>query len=270
MPGNRVTITESKNGGTDMRMRTARVGAAAQFLIGLLVAAAATASEIPARAGIPDRVGIAAHVVVPPVPSASRAAGDTVHLMGGPDRGDGKFQDDLDPALPDREGWLLPVEAEPSHWHVDTFNAATLDPGQADNHAMWCGKYLPPCSGEPVNGGYGNSFDDVLAWSGAVPDPLAPTEVRITARLNHDTEPGYDHLMLEVARDDGFAVLASWDGRSGNGGGFVPVDVDVGAVVDPADYRGEAGDEIHLRWHFVSDGGISAHDCIWPNELRLR
>ena len=51
----------------------------------------------------------------------SQAFPDTVYLMGGPNRQDGDFQDDLNPGLPADEGGQLPYLAEPPMWHVDTF-----------------------------------------------------------------------------------------------------------------------------------------------------
>ena len=46
-----------------------------------------------------------------------KAAGDTLFLMGGPDRGDGKFQDDFNPIVPDNEGWVSAYDFGEPGWH---------------------------------------------------------------------------------------------------------------------------------------------------------
>jgi len=191
---------------------------------------------------------------------ASKADRDTLYLLGGPDRDDGKFQGDTQPSLPDPEGWLGSVYWDPpaSHWHIDTFNAELLDPVDP-NHAMWCGMYFD-CGGSP-DPGYGNNWDDTLEWYGTVGDPALPTTVDLTARLNHDTEPGYDFLYLEVERATGWEVIQVWDGANKSGGVFVPIDVAETFVVNPADYVGPGGDQIHVRLRFTSDGGWSDEDC---------
>lgn len=196
----------------------------------------------------------------------SQAFGDTLYLMGGPDRQDGDFQDDLNPDVPDDEGWQLPHLAEPPLWHIDTFNAELLDQGQVDNHAMWCGKYYPPCSGEDLNPGYGAALDEWLEWTGTADDPLLPTEVLLTAVLNYDTEPGYDYLYLQVAGAGGFENIQHYEGSNRVGGVFVPENVDLSFVVQPSDYQGDNGDEIHLRWRLYSDSGFNDQDCIFPSD----
>lgn len=196
---------------------------------------------------------------------SSLALSDTIYLMGGPDRQDGDFQNDINPTIADDEGWLPPYLIEPLLWHIDTVNAELLDPGQAENHAMWCGKYYPPCWGEDeAHPGYGNNLEEWLEWAGRVGDPGLPTEVRLTAVLNHDTEPGYDYLYFEVAGVAGYTNIQDYNGANHVGGVFTPVNVDLVFTVDPADYLGAGGDEIHLRWRFRSDGGFSDQDCAWP------
>jgi hypothetical protein len=196
---------------------------------------------------------------------AGHAFPDTIYLMGGPDRQDGDFQNDLNPAIPDDEGWQLPYLAEPPLWHIDTVNAELLDPGQTENHAMWCGKFLPPCWGDDgASPGYGPNLDEWLEWTGTVADPALPTEVHLTAILNYDTEPGYDYLYLEVAGAAGYVSIDFYNGTNKNAGVFVPVNADHVFTVAPADYLGDSGDEIRLRWRFRSDGGFNDQDCTWP------
>jgi flagellar hook capping protein FlgD len=193
----------------------------------------------------------------------SAAATDTLYLLGGPDRLDGQFQSDTVPGMPDNEGWLTPAEFEGSLWHIDTFNAELLDPGQPDNRAMWCGSYYPPCNNEPLNPGYGPSRDDWLVWSAPVGDPLLPTDVNVSAMLNYDHEPGYDYLRLDVYTDDQFQTIASWNGANKSGGVFAPETVDLDFAVDPMLYD---DGEVRLRWRFTSDGAGDDHTCIWPTD----
>ena len=51
-----------------------------------------------------------------------------------------------------------------------------------------------------------------IEWSGAVPDTSLATVVTLSARLNHDTEPAYDYLYLEVERATGWDVAVSRSG----------------------------------------------------------
>ncbi len=198
---------------------------------------------------------------------AATAARDTVYILGGPDRPDGKFQDPESPALPDPQGWAgwteWPDPSLPdSYWHIDTFNAELLDPDHDPNHAMWCGMVFDTC--DPPNPGYGNSWDESLEWYGTVSE--MGTLASLTARLNYDTEPDYDNLYLELERADGWDVLLSYDGNNRVGGIFVPVDVEVTFEVFPEDLVGPDQNQMHLRWHFVSDGGWSDEDCQYDTD----
>jgi hypothetical protein len=198
----------------------------------------------------------------------AKAKADTVYLMGGRDRLDGKFQDDVWDAFPDPEGWYgvdLTQRTDPI-WHISTFNAALLDEGTPSNHAMWCGEYFLPCSGEPENPGYGNNYNEYLDWYGIVPNYLASTQVTVQARLNYDNEEGYDLLYLEVDGNNGMSVVETWNGSNKVEGVFVPVDVNAVFTVTPQDYVGGNHDQIHLRWHFQSDGAWSDQDCWYPTD----
>jgi len=63
---------------------------------------------------------------------------DTVYLMGGDaDPNWGDFEDAS--GAPSWDGWTpVDLTAPISHWNIDTYNAANLDP-RPDNHAWWCG-----------------------------------------------------------------------------------------------------------------------------------
>ena len=192
---------------------------------------------------------------------------DTLYLLGGP-LGNGDFQDvDGEPAW---EGWIgidNTSQAE-SHWHMDTFNCADLDPSQPVNHAWWCGALFEPCHAEDSAEGYGNNWLDYLDWRGSVPDPASGVTVRITARLNYDVEPGYDYVYLECEGATGaFTTIATFNGDNRNDSGdFIPEDVNQSFTIDAGDYTGPAQDQVHLRWRFVSDMGWSDQDCAWPTD----
>ena len=113
---------------------------------------------------------------------------------------------------------------------------------------------------------YGNNYNEYLDWYAIVPNNLAPTDVQVLARLNYDNEPGYDYLWLEVERASGMDAVQTYNGTNWSGGGFVPVDVDETFTVDPQDYVGPNQDQVHLRWHFQSDGAWSDQDCLWPTD----
>jgi len=194
----------------------------------------------------------------------SKAERDSLYILGGPGRTDGKFQDESDPTLPDPEGWVGWVfydeDPVPVYWHIDTFNAELLDDTYDPNHAMWCGTQFYDCDpgGDP---GYGNSWDQALEWYGTVNDESSPTEVHLTARLNFDTELDYDFLYLEVNRENGWEFVHSYNGNNKVGDVFVPIDVDETFSVYPGDYTGPFDNTVHLRWRFHSDGGWSDEDC---------
>ncbi len=224
------------------------------------------ATPATADAGKPGDYGVS---TVNPAPRSATASRDTIYILGGPDRGDGKFQQDNNRYLPDDEGWV-PLgrwdDGTGPYWHTSTFNAELLDPGTPDNYAIWCGKYYEPCENEPENPGYTNNLDAKLMWSGAVPDTNVSTLVEVTARLNYDTEPWYDFLYLEVWQGGNWTELESWTDNNKVGGVFEPVDVAQSVTVDPADYAGEAGDAVQLRWRFSSDGGWSDDDCSFQSD----
>ena len=90
-------------------------------------------------------------------------------------------------------------------------------------------------------------------WDNSVDDPNLPVNVRVSARLNFDTEPTYDLLYLDLEKESGWQTLASWDGFG------VGLDVDETVGLQPGNYTGE-GDRVRLRFRFASDGGWSDED----------
>ena len=196
-----------------------------------------------------------------------KAAADSLWVLGGPGRQDGKFQDNTG-TLPDREGWTGFDWTVPagSHWSVSTFNAAVLDPAYTPNYGMWCGELLDACSAGDAPEGYSNNYYEYLDWYATVSDPGQPTTVRLTARVNYDTEPEYDYLYLQVERLTGYGNLLSFDGTNKDTTGvFTPEDIDHTFTVNTSDYVGTGFDQVHIRWFGYADGGASDSDCRYPS-----
>ncbi len=225
--------------------------------VALVFAAAAVASD-----SLPDyqysRAEYSGVSVGLPI-TTTKAAVDTVYLMGGPDRADGKFQ--TGGGEPDLQGWTgIDLTARTTIiWHCDTYNAANLDPGTPGNHAWWCGQYWEDDCGTGDFGGYGNNWEEYLAWYGTVANPALSTTVTLNAMLNYDNEPDYDYLNLEYETAGGW-VQTNNGIYNGLGTGIVVSEV---FTVTPADYVGPGGNQIHIRWRFSSDGGWSDEDCSW-------
>ncbi len=191
------------------------------------------------------------------------AKADTVYLLGGPDRTDGKFQDDADPSLPDWEGWTSVdlTERTEEIWHIDTWNSPT---GTA---AMWCGEVFASCGlGDPAEG-YGNDYEEILAWSATVASPAADTDVTLTYDLNYDNEPGYDYLYVQYEAFDGWRDLIVYNGSTydqGSGSWAPLIGETITFTVPAGELAGAGADELHIRILATSDGGWSDSDCLWP------
>jgi len=193
------------------------------------------------------------------------AKADTVYLIGGPDRTDGKFQNDLNPNLPDDEGWVgVDLTAHTtSKWHIDTYHCANLDPSVVPNHAMWAGEYFADDCGTGDYGGYGNNYEEYLDWTGTVTDPSLPTNVTLTCVLNYDNEPNYDFLRLYVEKSGVLSLVDYWNGNNVDTlGNVVAVNVTENIALAANEYTN--GNEVHLRFRASSDGGWSDADCYWP------
>jgi len=176
----------------------------------------------------------------------------------GPDTLEGKFQ--IKVGKPDRQGWNgveLPQNTE-SFWHVDTFNCANLDANTPDNHAWWCGAQFTSCHPDDPPEGYGNSWFERLGWHGTVPDPSEPVIVTVRARMNLDSEPGYDYIHLQYISPEGVREVWALDGFAEG------LMIDQTFTVQPEDYT-DPFDTVHLRWAFRSDGAWSDEDCIFPS-----
>ena len=187
----------------------------------------------------------------------AKAPGDSTPVMGPWGSGapyNGQFQ--TPGGLPAWNGWTSRdfTRPESNRWHADTYHAVN------GAYSAWCGSAdYPACGAGDEAGGYGNSWNDPLQWTGPVADPGLSCTVGISALLNHDIEPGYDFLHLECVLGNGSVVqLASWDGTAS------AVSVNETFTYLPGDYSGSGGDEVVVRFRFESDGGWSDEDCLHP------
>ncbi len=165
---------------------------------------------------------------------------------------DGDFEDDLGNA--DWNGWIHYDITQPSvsHWNVSTYN----QPNPA-NYAAWCGDInIVSCGFPDVDGGYGNSWHDLIEFRQTVSNTGISSTVTVTATLIHDSEPGYDYTYLSYRfQGQPLADIQSWDGA-----GTVAV---MGSVMYlPQEYMD--GTDIAVYFRFKSDGGWSDEDCSWP------
>ncbi len=207
------------------------------ILAAMLIACLASASEDPVRFARHDPF-------VRGLPAESRAARDTVYLLGGPDRWDGRFEDP--DGQPNWHGWTSEdwtVNSD-EFWHVSPFQAVS---GQ---YSMWCGTDF---DGDP---GYGNSWDQRLVFTHRIDDPGVATGVRLQFTLQNDSEPGYDYTYVEWNAGGTWILLSQTDGVR-------TVTVDEVVIYEPGQYVGEAGEEIQLRIRFNSDGAWSDEDGLW-------
>jgi len=177
----------------------------------------------------------------------SRSTVDTVYIIGGPDRWDGRFED------PDGQ----------PNWHGWTHHDPTYDPifyWQVTGHqplagptSMWCGTLFDD------GPGYGNNWDQWLEFTHSAANPSAVSNVHWTGILRTDIELVYDALHLEVNRGGQWESLVSYDGRSEE-------TIDEIFMIAPGDYTGETHDEINLRIRFISDGAFSDEDGLFQSE----
>ena len=188
------------------------------------------------------------------------AKADTVYLLGG-GNGTGEFQNDINPTLPDDEGWIgVDLTAKTTQiWHINTFNAP------AGGHAIWCGEVFASCGGSDPAEGYGNGYEEYLDWTGTVSDSGIACNVTVTFDINYDNEPGYDYLYLQHEGAGGMVNVGTYNGSTFDGAVWTPlIGESVVFSVAATDYVGVGGNEVHLRFRGTSDGGWSDSDCLWP------
>jgi hypothetical protein len=182
----------------------------------------------------------------------------------------GNFEDGVGAPSWDRWYGIDLTQKTSPIWHIDTYNANTtpcLDPLTTPNHSWWCGDDYPSCvPGDPV-GGYGNSYEEYLAWWGEVKAPFNPNlnvDVAVTGMLSYDNEPGYDYLYLQYEDAiNGWTDYATPGVYNGKG---ICVPVAETQSILPMNRTGFSGKWVHLRWRATSDGAWSDEDCDWPTE----
>lgn len=232
----------------------------ARHLGWLLIALAAGNSPALGADSTTHRPQTASHhpaLLVGGVPGAV-AGRDTVDLVGpwaSSAAVNGQFQTAA--GAPAWNGWThrdLTATVE-SAWHVSPYHAAGLNGHPEGNQAVWCGSLeYPACSELDPEGGYGNDYDERLDWVGAVGNPALECPVSLDAWLNHNLEPGYDFLELQVIDADGRAwpVWTTDD---------IAMDRHLQlSFTVPVERYDESG-RIRLRWNVTSDGGWSDADC---------
>ncbi|MCP4996459.1 MAG: hypothetical protein GY934_22190, partial [Gammaproteobacteria bacterium] len=157
---------------------------------------------------------------------------------------------------PDWNGWTHWDVTQPTenHFHLSDYNS----PHGVGNMAMYCGdESIPACNQDDVEGGYGNSWSDILRISYMVEDPAEGCEITVSGLLNHDSEPGYDYINFVFQTADGGLNVGSLDGEGTQVTFSHTMDYDV------ADYAGENSDEVRFDIHFRGDGAYSDVDCLF-------
>ncbi len=186
----------------------------------------------------------------------AKADVDTIYLLGGPDRQDGRFE--TSSGAPDWHGWIsedFTNDGIPA-WHIST------DWVISGSRTMVCGVDwdLP---GDESDFGYGNNWNKFLVFTHDVPDPNQPTELRLTGSMIPDTEADYDYVYLEVRTGEGWVLYdpeCVWDGPPANPPR--PVDLDYTVTLGPEDYVGPGGTQAQIRFFFDSD-------VYWADEDQL-
>jgi hypothetical protein len=192
----------------------------------------------------------------------NKAGGDTINLMAGhndPTNGPGEpaYFGDFEDASgqPDWNGWTHWDITQPtvSHWNISDYNQPV-----AGNLAAWCGDIaIASCGEGDPDGGYGNSWHDLIEFRQTVPNTGVSSTVTVTADLIHDSEPGYDYTYLSYRyQGQPYADMQNWDGA-----GSVAVSNSVTFL--PPEYLD--GTDIAVYFRFKSDAGWSDEDCSFPS-----
>jgi hypothetical protein len=224
------------------------------FLI-LAFATIATAGDLP-------RFSSGNEVVHGGSPIFAKAGGDTINLMASHndptnEAGEPAYYGDFEDAdgNPSWNGWTKYDITQPteSHWNVSDYNQPV-----AGNLAAWCGDIaIVSCGGDDPDGGYGNSWHDLIEFRQSVPNTGISSTVTVTATLIHDSEPGYDYTYLSYKyQGQPFGDMQSWDGAG-------TVSVSNSVTYLPPEYLDSTDVAVYFR--FKSDGGWSDEDCSFPS-----
>lgn len=258
-------------------MNTSLARRAGRFVASLLVVLVASAAQAAPRSTAPVETRSIAQYSDSqiqhggPQGGFARAVTDSFNLYGGvrsdgsnDRRPEGQFQNiDL---RPEWQGWTGVDRTEnPVFWHVDTFNAANLDPA-AGNRAMWSG-VAGGTPGFATAPGYGNNWNDILRWTGQT-NPTLFTNVRLAFDYNHDLEPGYDFFVVEY---DSAGSWIQWLAATGSNketdGTFLnKATFDQTVLFTPLMYAGDTNTEVRLRMRVISDGAWSDEDGLFPTK----
>ena len=193
-----------------------------------------------------------------PADAAKTVVVDTQLIIGPWGSGapyNGQFQ--TPGGVADWNGWTSEDLTQPdvSHWHVDTYHAVS------GVYSAWCGdaSFVSCGVNDPDVGGYGNGWNEMLEWRGAVNNPALATSLTINATVNHDSEPGYDFSYVSVVQGGMTSDLWSADGAAQN------LPLALATTYLPAEYEGSGQNEIVVQFRFISDGGWSDQDCSAPS-----
>lgn len=188
----------------------------------------------------------------------AKAPADTVFLLGGPDRWDGRFE--TPDGQPDWHGWTsLDATFDPAaYWTVTDEPDLVIN----TNWSLWCGFEYPEPGPIPVPGfGYGNDWKQNAVFTHTVADPGAGSDVVWSLALRHDTEPEWDFVYLQWNSGGQWITLESFDGVSP-----IVLNLEYEFTVPADQHVGPEGDQIQLRIRFSSDGAWSDEDGFWATE----
>lgn len=181
-----------------------------------------------------------------------KADADTVYLLGGPGRWDGRFENSLG-----QESWQGWTSEDFTYDEIMAWNIST-ERVLNGARSMVCGTEFEFTDGTS-DFGYGNGWLKFLVFSHPVPNPAANCEIRFTGTMIYDTEADYDYVYLQVFTANGWVDLGVWDGERP----LRPLTLDYTYDLTPLDY--EAG-EAKLRWYFMSDIGWSDEDGLYDSD----
>ena len=184
-----------------------------------------------------------------------KAAVDTTLLLGPHGSGATYIGTFEDPAgNPAWNGWtgVDRTDVGGGFWHADTYNVVS------GAYSAWCGETrFSSCEPGDPDGGYGNLYNEVLEWRGAVTDINATCLVNVTALANHNVEPGYDACYLSFLTSGGQVDAWFGDGQS------TGVSLAEAFTYQPGDY---VDGEVVVQFRVTSDEGWSDEDCSYPSD----
>ncbi|RKZ11022.1 hypothetical protein DRQ50_14040, partial [bacterium] len=183
----------------------------------------------------------------------TKADGDTIYLIGGLDRQDGKFETAA--GLPDWQGWN---SVDHTNDGIFAWNIRSGEYAMAGDYSMVCGTDVA-LPGGGTDFGYANSWHKILVFTYDVPDPSQIVELHLTGTMRVDTEQDYDYVYLQAKTAMGgqnFADHSTWDGPSR------VYSLNHTVTLHPEDY---VGNQAQIRFYFFSDVGWSDQDGLYDS-----